>query len=118
MAKKKVDPLEGKVLVPKPERLEDFKAIMVEMATIAHGSLGWQGQAEIFYELDFEQIFGYKLKAKTKKGQINEIKKFIQQCFMDKLMEVSEWLPEEGAAARMTNINTLFVDDLNDGKKT
>lgn len=112
MAKKKVDPLEGKVLVPKPNKLLEFKAVLLEIDRVANGHLGWKGQADMFYSLDFEAIFNYKLKAKTKKGKLKEIEMFLKQSFMDRLMEVSEWLPEGEAETRMQSINTLYSDDI------
>lgn len=111
MAKKK-DPLEGMVLVPKPDKFVEFKSTLLEIQTIAQGTLGWQGHAEMLYSLDFETIFDYKFKKKTKKARINEVKSYIQQAYLDKLHDYSELVTEEEAEVRMKHLSILYTDDV------
>lgn len=105
---------EDKVLVPKPEKLKEFKQIILELEAVSKGRLGWKGQAEVFLQLDFEAILGYKLKSTTKEEQLEEIQELLKQAFLDRLLDISDLVSKEEAKTRMDTINTLYTDDIND----
>lgn len=108
MAKKKKDFLEGKVLVPKPGKEQEFKDQLTKIHDIAHGALGWQGQAEMFYSIDSTgKAFGVKLKG-SKKNRLNQLKKMIQQSFLQSLYQYAEWVPEEQAKNRHAYNKVLY----------
>jgi len=101
-----VDELDGKVLVAKPGKQAEFEQALQAAIKIAQGSLGWQGQAEMFWEMGIAPQFGVKTKSK-KKG-IAKLKELIQQSYLQSIYEVGEWIPEEQAEGRRIANKVLF----------
>lgn len=98
-------------MVPKVGHEAQFITALAGAHQVAHGKLGWQGQAELIHDLDvFEQMFGSPYKTTTKEEQIAEIKELLQQAFLQDIMEHAEWLTEEEAAKRKASQEVLFGD--------
>jgi len=101
-----MDELEGKVLVAKPGKQVEFEERLQSAIKIAQGSLGWQGQAEMFWEMGIASQFG--IKTKSKKKGIEQLKGMIQQSYLQSIYEVAEWIPEEQAEGRRQANKILF----------
>jgi hypothetical protein len=106
-SKKKIDPLEGKVLVAKPGMEEQFKKAFEAMTTVAQGALGWEGQASMFIDLGVLPSLGIELKG-SKKQQIKEVCNYLKQIYLQDIYKYSEWLTPEEAATRAQVNKVLY----------
>lgn len=99
------NPYEGLVLVPKPGKEQEFMAAMAEAHKIAHGALGWQGQAEMMVELGLDKV--HKLRG-AKKARITQMKRLLQQMFLHNIYIHGDWVTPEEADKRSRTTATLF----------
>jgi hypothetical protein len=106
--KQVVDELEGKVLVAKPGKEEEFIKQFNEMIRIAQGSLGWRGHAEMYLELGVLGAMGIKLKSRKKENKLKELESLLKQVFLQNLYEVSEWVTKEQAESRAKYNKVLY----------
>ena len=106
------DELQGKVLVPKVGKEQEFLAAINEAAKIAHGKLGWRGQAEIFHEIGALPLMGVELDQvnTTKEEQLQIIEDYIKQSYLQTIMTYGEWITEEEADKRRKSTEVLFGD--------
>jgi hypothetical protein len=92
---------EGKVLVAKPGKEQEFLKAMQDAHNIGHGSLGWQGQAEIMYKTGIHQVMGIKIRKGTSEtAAIKKVKECIIGLYMSSIYENSEWVTPEVAEKR------------------
>jgi hypothetical protein len=102
--------LRGKVLVAKVGQEDLFLERMAAAHKIGHGALGWQGHAEMMYEIGaYDAIMEKPLDPKlTKEEGIAVIKELIQQAHLQSIMEHAEWVTEEEADKRRKAQEVLF----------
>lgn len=102
--------IRDKVLVAKFGKEMDFFKAMQQAHMIAHGSLGWQGHAELMYELGaFEALTGKKPDPKwTKEETIAVLKELVQQAHLQSIMDHAEWVTREEAEKRRQAQEVLF----------
>ncbi len=98
----KGDSLEGKVLVAKVGKEEEFHKKLAETIKIAQGPLGWDGHARLLMDLKAIPEF----EGRT----FEEIKEFLQQSALQGLYEVGEWIPEAEAEQRRKSTEVLYGD--------
>lgn len=102
--------IRGKVLVAKVGQEDLFLEQLAQAHKIAHGALGWQGQAEIMYEIGaYEAITGKALDPSlTKEEGIAVVKDLIQQAHLQSIIEHAEWVTPEEADKRRKAQEVLF----------
>lgn len=124
IGKKKMDFIEqmaaeGKVLVAKVGHEEKFLETLGEMHKIGHGALGWDGQAEMMYELGMVEVLkkeGVKF-PRGKAAQITKLRQIVIGSFVDKLYQFAEWIPEKEAESRNQYRTILYKEDPNGPEK-
>lgn len=90
----------GKVLVPKVGHDAKFVEALNNAIQIGQGKLGWQGQAEIMFNLGLIENLGLKIKGKTNKQKIACIKNYLITAAMEEIYTYGEWIPEKQAKLR------------------
>lgn len=97
---------DGKVLIAKLGKEQEFINALQSAHAIGNGTLGWEGQAKLMYELNLTESLNLKLKG-SKKQKIDKIKQRLIDSFIGQIWEYSEWvLPEE--AERRHKIRTIL----------
>ena len=104
--------LKGKVLVAKVGHEDQFLESMAKAHKIAHGTLGWQGMAEMMYEIGgIDLISAGEIKVDpnwTRKEHIEAIKEVLQRAHLQDIMDHAEWLTEEEADKRKKSTEVLY----------
>lgn len=104
--------LKGKVLVAKVGQEQEFLEAMEKAHRTAHGSLGWQGMAEMMFEIGgIDIISAGEIKAQpdwTREEHIAAIKDLLQQIHLQAIMDHAEWVTEEEAEKRRKAKEVLF----------
>lgn len=104
--------LKGKVLVAKIGKEDLFLESMAKAHKIAHGALGWQGMAEMMFEIGgLDLISAGEVKAQpdwTREEHIAAIKEVLQQAHLQDIMDHAEWIPEEEAEKRRKSTEVLY----------
>ena len=99
--------LGGRVLVAKPGKQKEFVEAMMSAHKIAHGALGWKGQAEMMWECGAAEVM-FGIKTKSKKKALPLLEALIRQAFLQTIMDNAEWIPEEQAKGRHIANKVLF----------
>lgn len=98
---------DGKILVAKPGKEQEFYKALESTIQIAHGSLGWDGQAEMMVDLGLDSAIGAPLKG-SRKQKIKKMKDFLIQTFLGSIYEVSDWVTPEQAENRRKATKVLL----------
>lgn len=105
--KKWHDMTDGKVLVAKPGKDQEFIKALESTQQIAHGSLGWDGQAEMMVDLGLHTAIGVSLKG-SRKQKIKKMREYLIQTFLSSIYDTAEWVTEEEAEKRRVAKTVLF----------
>ena len=100
----------GKVLVPKVGHEIQFVEALEKAQQIGHGSLGWQGQAEMMVDLGLTATLeaeGVKF-PKNREKKIEKMRHILIGMFMDSIYEHSDWLTPKQAEKRKNSQTILF----------
>lgn len=98
---------EDKVLVPLVGKEDQFKEAMLKAHQIAHGKLGWQGQAELMVEVGLDVALGLP-KSKYRKVNVRRVMDYLKQAFLQDIAQYSEWLTREEAEKRSNSMKVLY----------
>ncbi len=97
------------LLVPKPGKTVEFTRAFENMATIANGTLGWKGQAEVMVKAGIHDALGIKFDPGLTEAQLIEaVQSELKQSFLHELYQYGEWLPPEQAEKRMLAEKALY----------
>jgi len=97
----------GKVLVPKVGQDKEFTQAFNNAVQIGQGKLGWQGQAELMYNLGLIEHIGFKLKG-SKRQKIAAIKNYLITIAMEEIYTYGEWVPVKQAELRIKAKTILY----------
>lgn len=100
--------LEDKVLVPKVGKEVEFLKAMQDTATIARGTLGWRGQAEMMYDLELTEHLGLDIKGLEKEQALQKIEEYVKQAYLQTIFDFGEWVTKEEADRRRKASKVLY----------